>query len=114
MHSGVSFPFLSGAPLICGGLTAPGQGSKRCRALNPPPVNLWIDFGILYEEVVYPAHSNSENLGLVIMGGNVMRGSADPMVSDVVTATQYAGYFKFGPPLPERLHRYALSNNSEV
>ena len=114
MHSGVSFPFLSGAPLICGGLTAPGQGSKRCRALNPPPVNLWIDFGILYEEVVYPAHSNSENLGLVIMGGNVMRGPADPMVSDVVTATQYAGYFKFGPPLPERLHRYALSNNSEV
>ena len=99
---------MSGAPLICGGLTGPGKGSKKCRAYNVPPLNAWTDLGKLYEQVVYPAHSSSENLGLVIMGGNIMRGSAEPMVSNVVTATEYAGYFKFGPPLPEKLHRYAL------
>ena len=105
IHLGVSFPYLGGSPLVCGGLTGPGEGTRACHAYYPPPFNAWSEYGRLYAEVVYPAHSNSEDLGLVIIGGNILRGSAEALVSDVVAATQYSGYWKFGPPLQRRLHR---------
>lgn len=106
--TGVSFPYLGGSPLVCGGLTGPGEGTRACHAYYPPPFNAWSEYGRLYAEVVYPAHSNSEDLGLVIIGGNILRGSAEALVSDVVAATQYSGYWKFGPPLQRRLHSACL------
>ena len=103
-HKGMSFPFLGGAPLICAGRVGSGAGSDRCRGYYGSPFNEWLDYGIMYGKLAFPAHSYSENLGLVIIGGKVL--SEQPTaVSNVVLRTDDARFFDYGPPLPQGLHR---------
>ena len=59
----------------------------------------------MYAKLAFPAHSYTDNLGLVIIGGKVL--SDQPtMVSDVVLRTDDARFFDYGPPLSQGLHRY--------
>ena len=104
-HEGVSFPFLGGAPLICAGRTGPDAGSDRCRGYYGSPFNEWFDYGIMYGKLAFPAHSYSESLGLVIIGGKVLSEQQPAAVSDVVLRTDDARFFDYGPPLPQPLHR---------
>ena len=101
----MSFPFLGGAPLICAGRTGPDAGSDRCRGYYGSPFNEWFDYGIMYGKLAFPAHSYSESLGLVIIGGKVLNEQQPTAVSDVVLRTDDARFFDYGPPLPQPLHR---------
>ena len=59
----------------------------------------------MYGKLAFPAHSHSENLGLVIIGGKVLGEQQPTVVSDVVLRTDDARFFDYGPPLPQGLHR---------
>ena len=101
----MSFPFLGGAPLICAGSVGPDAGSDRCRGYYGSPFDEWFDYGIMYAKLAFPAHSYSANLGLVMIGGQVLGKQPAATVSDVVLRTDDARFFDYGPPLPVPLHR---------